>query len=495
MSDKVKFLILNPSPDNLIKILEKSNAQYTKNGPFEATILLGDVLPQGYELPNVKPLGVTYFSRGANGISEVIQAKESSTQSSIDLATNFTFVKPPFSVIRTTSGITIMIVSKLDTNNESEEKPLDLPEVKIDILITYEWPQVIGRLCKLTTVGNDKINELVTKLKPRYHFAVGNEIGKFFELEPFAWSTGEITRFISLAQEGGSKEKWFYAFSIGLEQDKNTNVIENPFTATNKRSRDGDTNKDEEKELSNAREVKKSKVVAPEQCFFCLSNPNTETHMIVSIGTCSYLTIAKGPLTRSNKNLQFSGHGILIPIEHTPTIKQESLVSEELLKYQNSLVTAFDEQKPNLKLVFWEINRDTNIHYHKQFLPVEESLLNKFSKSLDMRVKLNNEKFKKNQNLHFTKFTDMANPELTKILDTSNYIMFTVCKNKTDRDYYIAPLIPEKSIDIQFPRRVLAHVLNLPDRIHWDKCQQPKLKEMADCENFKSFYQKFDFTL
>ena len=174
MSDKVKFLILNPSPDNLIKILEKSNAQYTKNGPFEATILLGDVLPQGYELPNVKPLGVTYFSRGANGISEVIQAKESSTQSSIDLATNFTFVKPPFSVIRTTSGITIMIVSKLDTNNESEEKPLDLPEVKIDILITYEWPQVIGRLCKLTTVGNDKINELVTKLKPMFHFAFGN---------------------------------------------------------------------------------------------------------------------------------------------------------------------------------------------------------------------------------------------------------------------------------------------------------------------------------
>ena len=40
MSDKVKFLILNPSPDNLNKILEKSNTQYTKNGPFEATILL-----------------------------------------------------------------------------------------------------------------------------------------------------------------------------------------------------------------------------------------------------------------------------------------------------------------------------------------------------------------------------------------------------------------------------------------------------------------------
>ena len=42
-----KFLILNPSPDALDKVLEKSNLQYTKNGPFEATILLGDVLPQG----------------------------------------------------------------------------------------------------------------------------------------------------------------------------------------------------------------------------------------------------------------------------------------------------------------------------------------------------------------------------------------------------------------------------------------------------------------
>ena len=453
-------------------------------------------MPEGYGLPNVKPLGVTYFSKGENGISEVIKAKEGSTQSSIDVATNFTFVKPPFSVIRTTSGITIMIVSKLYTNNDSQEKTLDLPEVKIDILITYEWPQVIGRLCKLTTVGNDEITELVTKLKPRYHFAVGNEIGKFFELEPFAWSTGEITRFISLAQEGGSKDKWFYAFSIGLEQDTNTKVIENPFTASTKRSRGENNNEGEGEGKSTTKEVKKPKVVAPEQCFFCLSNPNTETHMIVSIGTCSYLTIAKGPLTRSNKNLQFSGHGILIPIEHTPTIKRESLVSEELLKYQNSLVAAFDEQKPNLKLVFWEINRDTNIHYHTQFLPVEEeSLLNKFSKSLDMRVKLNNEKFKKNQKLDFTKFSDIQDPEFVKILDTSNYIMFTVCKSKTERDYYIAPLLPEKPIDIQFPRRVLAHLLNLPDRIHWDKCQQPKLKEMADCENFKSFYQKFDFTL
>ena len=47
--------------------------------------------------------------------------KRKFNKSSIDLATNFTFVKPPFSVIRTTSGITIMIVSKLDTQRVRRE--------------------------------------------------------------------------------------------------------------------------------------------------------------------------------------------------------------------------------------------------------------------------------------------------------------------------------------------------------------------------------------
>ena len=216
--------------------------------------------------------------------------------------------------------------------------------------------------------------------------------------------------------------------------------------------------------------------------------------MIVSIGSSAYLTIAKGPLTRSNKNLLFSGHGILIPIEHTATVSQDSPVRKELLRYQDSLVTAFDEQKPNLKLIFWEISRDTNIHHHIQFLPVQDTLLGKFPNSLNLRVKLNNEKFKKNQKLNFQKFTDSSDPALLKIIESNNYMMFTLCENKTNRIYYITPL-NENPIDIQFPRRVLAHVLNLPDRVHWDKCQQPKLKEMSDCDNFKSFFQKYDFTV
>lgn len=205
-----------------------------------------------------------------------------------------------------------------------------------------------------------------------------------------------MTRFISLGQEG-SGDKWFYAFSISKVEDIPTKLIDNPITSK-KRAREEEIT--EEKSISKT-EAKKPKVVSPDQCFFCVGNANTETHMIVSIGSSAYLTIAKGPLTRSNKNLLFSGHGILIPIEHTATVSQDSPVRKELLRYQDSLVTAFDEQKPNLKLIFWEISRDTNIHHHIQFLPVQDTLLGKFPNSLNLRVKLNNEKFKRTKNSTF----------------------------------------------------------------------------------------------
>src|SRR4051812_48876132 len=35
----------------------------------------------------------------------------------------------------------------------------------------------------------------------------------------------------------------------------------------------------------------------PESCFFCLSNPSIQKHLITSIGSDAYLTTAKGPLT------------------------------------------------------------------------------------------------------------------------------------------------------------------------------------------------------
>ena len=486
MADETRILVLNPNPNDLDKTLIKANSQNKKSGPFSATILMGDVVPSGKALPQTELLESTYFAQGCNGISNVVEEKSLHlTSTLIDIADNFTYVKPPYSIIKLVSGTTMLIVSgKL--LKESIDKITQI-KTRIDLLFTFKWPMALSFLKSIPQVGDETIDMLVKLIKPQYHFAVGKDEGNVFcEIQPFKWRGGEITRFISLAQEG-SGDKWFYAFKMGGEPDDMTKFMDNPFL-TKKRYMD---NRDNGVDVV----VKKAKVVTPEHCFFCLSNPKTETHMIVSIGSQAYLTVAKGPLTRSNKDLSFSGHGIIIPIQHVPHVNDRNgPIRQEINQFQQTLVKAFASQKPFLKLIFFELNRHDNVHHNVQFLPVYESQLDKFPKSLEYRTKINNEKFKRNQSLEFAEFTKENDPRLEDIEKENDYIKFTICTSESEFKFYIAKLVKGKPLDIQFPRRVLAHMLNLLDRVQWDKCQQPKFKEMADCEEFKQFYRNYDFT-
>ena len=219
MSGNYKFLVLNPSPENLDQIFQKANLQNSKNGPFEATVLLGDVLPEtATEFPTTKLDGATYFAEGKHGLSNTIHSS-SSESDLVDVSPNLTFSKSLVNIVKLTSGLVLMLVSGSATADEesllAEVKKIN---IKVDILVTYEWPNSIAALEQLTLVGHDTIDKISKIIKPRYHFAVGTESGKFFELEPFSWDTGEVTRFISLGQEG-SGEKWFYAFSMNINRD------------------------------------------------------------------------------------------------------------------------------------------------------------------------------------------------------------------------------------------------------------------------------------
>ncbi|KAI3403853.2 hypothetical protein KGF56_003283 [Candida oxycetoniae] len=494
-----KILVLNPNPDNLEKVFERANIQDAKIGPFAATILLGDVLTKDHHVPGTVLRTSTYFSQGTQEISKDVALEcEKSSSSLADITETLVYAKPPFSVIKLVCGVTMLIISGTPLTQETIDKISNI-QIKIDLLFTYHWPYSIAQLEKELMVGDELVDQLVKIIRPKYHFAVGSSEGLYFELQPFLWPSGEVTRFISLAQEGG-KDKWYYAFNcVEEEEDKDLDIIENPFISRKKRTLDEmDNNSNKKRSVA-----KKTKVVDPEQCFFCLSNPSTETHMIVSIGTYTYLTIAKGPLTRSSKDLPFSGHGILIPIRHIPQISHEDQdIKLEIDRYANTLVSAFSKQKPFLRLIFFEVSRHNNVHHHIQFLPVNESIIGKFDKSLNFRVKLNNEKFKHNQKLQFKEFIYPRESKELSCIKESDFIKFTICSNNNNNDddtddyrkVYIAILEKDKPVDIHFPRRVLAHMLNLPDRIRWDKCQQSKVKEMNDCEEFKAFYRDYDFT-
>lgn len=505
MASKSKFLVLNPDPTKLDSVLSKANLQNSKNGPFEAILLLGDVLPDASKVPETKIDGSTYFSSGKSGV-DLPQALDSESNL-IDIKPNLTYMKSPLTILKLASGFRIGYLSAdAETESAQEKVKVILDQApQIDILISYSWPYAIAREEKLSTVGNRSVDIVVKKLQPRYHFAVGNGRGKHFEFQPFQWNQSEITtRFISLGQEG-SGDKWFYAFSLNNESVTlpKSQLIENPFTketTENTKKRNAEDLNDSQKPTEVI--VKKPKVVNPDECFFCLSNPKVETHMIISIGSQAYLTVAKGPLTRSSKELPFSGHAIIIPIEHIPTIRSttpntiESPIFKEIENYKRTLAKAFSEKASQFKLVFFEISRSQNIHQHVQLLPIPEYYVEEqFPNALEEKTRMNNENFTKNGQLEFKKYSSDQDPELVDIINNSDYISFTIIVNDDEKLIYISKLEEDKAVDLQFPRRVLAFTLKCPKRTYWDKCQQPRFKEAKDCEEFKKFYKDFDFTL
>lgn len=506
-----KYLILNPNPENLDEILQKSNIQNKKNGPFDAIFLLGDVLPKGINLPKVPIDGRTYFTKGTAeicvDITSYLEARpgmpshdDMTDLDKLTVVENLTYLKSSVTILTLKSKQTVMAVNADGETEKQDEvrKAMETNSQPIDILITYDWPQAIARLQELMLIGNRFIDDIVKHVKPRYHFAVGLKEGKFFENKPFKWDNGAITRFISLGLEG-SGSKWFYAFTMNSDaHEVEVNLGINPFTNSESYKRSIEIVDD-----SNP-VVKKQRVVTPDQCFFCLSNPSVETHMIISIGTYAYLTVAKGPLTRSNQNLPFSGHAIIIPIEHIPTLRLEnshildSPIFQEMENFKQSLVKAYVGNNTIYKLVFFEIDLKTNIHHHTQVLPIPDHLFEKFESALYSQAELNNNKFSgKNHKLVFKKFENERDEELLKLMNSTDHMMFTLYDSETEKSIYIAELsdIGITMVDLQFPRRVLANLLNLRKRIYWENCKQPKYKESQDCEAFKNFYQNYDFTI
>ncbi|CAH6718406.1 CWF19-like protein Drn1p [[Candida] jaroonii] len=429
--DKVKILVLNPS-DKIDEIVTKSNLQHAKNGPFGSIILLNKVPKPVKDFHQQ-----TYFFGEPQVVSD-----------------NLTSVK---GLVKLSSGVTICFMG-----DGSEE--IDVGKHQVDILVANDLPMIYS------TTGNLNIDKMIKKTTPRYVFVRG----EFKEYEPFEWDSGIVTRMISLAEEG--QGKWFYAFNISSKSSEidRRSLVMNPFTK--KRQLDSDL------ELEKV-EKKKAKVVTPDQCFFCLSNPNVETHMIVEINKLTYLTIAKGPLTRYNKIIPFAGHGILIPVEHKPFISVDEPVYEELTNYELKLFEKFKSKYPEFVPIFFEINLKSNIHYHKQFLPINERFLssNAFEKCLNERSTLNNEKYNKNHKLKFNKVLDLDT------LKDQQFIMFRVYESKVPTIYVCIIDDVDKSIDLQFPRRVLTDILQTPKRLYWDKCKQGKHQEMRECEEFKKF--------
>lgn len=472
----------------------------------------------------------TYFALGRRALpNEVV---ERLSANSGELCPNLYFLGRR-TTVKTSEGVKIVALGGAhasaveDKSSQTEYSPLHTPEdVKVlrgantaDILVTSEWPADIRTGSKAAFSGENHVSqqdivELCTVLKPRYHFSASDA---FLEREPFFHAQEEetsgyqITRFLSLAPYGNSnKQKWIYAFSLDTSATPPTTIpagtTASPLTFAIKKRKAPAADPQAFSRFGNGesgprqRGKKRQRMPPnPSECFFCLSNSNVATHLITSIGNSSYVTTAKGPLSTSEtfSTLGFPSHMLIIPLEHSPTLamiqdsesRKETIV--EMHRYRLALqqmLTARSGSAPEaekLGAVTWEINRAGGVHVHWQFLPVPQDLINRGLVEAAFRVEAENESYPAFETS--TVSTDVA--------AEGDCVKVTIWSPDTEEKTMILPLDSSFRFDLQFGRRVLAKLLGLENRSHWQDCGQSEADETKDADTFKEAFKPYDFSL
>jgi hypothetical protein len=476
----------------------------------------------------------TYFSLGTNPFPKKVAFKIDSSTG--ELAPNLYYLGRR-ATTKTSEGIRIASLggeySSQTTSDDFEHSTYSEKDAKLlsetdlaDILVTSDWPDGILKGSKVEFVPETQplnqrcISQLDLALKPRYHFSTSGNV--FYEREPFfhtseeASETFRITRFISLAGLGNpNKEKWIYAFSIDPQNADPSSLppgaTTSPLvTSTQAKKRAALPEQESYRFSSDPNHVPSSRhrkkrrqagPVAPSECFFCLSNPNLETHLITSIGEFAYMTVAKGPLPLPTtfSALSFPAHMLIIPLNHTPMLsaipdEEERISTEkEMALFTIALNSMVRKVAPDLGAVSWSVSRPSGVHAHWQWMPVPIELIQKGLVEAAFRVEAENEKYPSFSKSKFDESGHKESSFVVRLWDTQRESNFD---ENSFKDHQCLVLSIEESFrfDLQFGRRVLAKLLELDARADWRDCGQGQDDEEKDVEAFKETFKDFDFT-
>jgi hypothetical protein len=140
----------------------------------------------------------------------------------------------------------------------------------------------------------------------------------------------------------------------------------------------------------------KSKELGPSECWFCLSNPKVTKHLIVAIGSETYVTLPKGQLIPTTLSaiaqggtkplVPGGGHVLIIPIAHHPTlmsipVDDSITIISELESYKDSLRACYASY--GAVPVTFEVGRLSGRggHAHVQVVPVPKELGSKVAEA------------------------------------------------------------------------------------------------------------------
>ncbi|ETV88427.1 hypothetical protein, variant [Aphanomyces astaci] len=238
----------------------------------------------------------------------------------------------------------------------------------VDLLITTDYPQGFDQLVSveqipssLQRVGLQSIAEAVEMAVPRYHIAATH--GLFYQRLPYVTTHGatrRVTRFIGLGQVGASPDKdkkWMHAlnldvFSSSASVEIPAGTTQSPFEATKRQRQDSTAFQPRKRPGLSAEKAQQlmqqssqgskqhsfydhtqhARLPNRQECWFCLSTPTVEMHLIVSIGNEAYLAIPKGPIVPD--------HALIVPIQHTASMTTISAAARAEVNQFKAALTA-----------------------------------------------------------------------------------------------------------------------------------------------------------
>lgn len=225
--------------------------------------------------------------------------------------------------------------------------------------------------------------------------------------------------------------------------------------------------------------VPQVKVGDQNPCWFCLSSPTVEKHLIVAIGEFCYMTLAKGGLTDE--------HLLLVPIEHVQSLSSEdnsNELMEELEKFKGSLVKYFEKQSRGV--IFFERNF-RSVHWQLQVVPIPLSNINELP-----------QKIKSISANYFDDSDYIDIPDSCSLRDIippkAPYFFWQI--EPLGQRFACQIRVKSSFFPIQLGRMVLAdpNILNCPDRIDWKQCAKNKEEYVELVKMIKEKYGEFDIT-
>lgn len=212
------------------------------------------------------------------------------------------------------------------------------------------------------------------------------------------------------------------------------------------------------------------------ECWFCLSSPSVESHLIISVGEYCYCAIAKGPLVQD--------HVLIVPIEHLPnTLSLPPECEKDLSRLRGSLQACFKEQGKEVVFFEWVSKRGT--HANLQVVPVPSSKASSVELIFNLAAKKLGFTFatlKNDNNLEGRKSLGMH-------LNRNQSLFYVEVPGGTILSHAVEE---NENFPFQFGREVLAGLLNMADKADWRNCQLSKDEEIEMAEKLKSQFKEYD---